>query len=253
MVRSPDTRLLHPPLLALTTTAATAESLPQLLSELSAFALAIGFSPLHIALLLLLLLGPNPLRRGGLLVLAWIVTAALTMTLLLTVGHGLLLSMDKGSSHRTGLDLLAAGALLALGLKELLSSREESGQAPAWAAQLDRFCAMALPPLLGISALLEVASPDDLFLFAKSAGSLLSAHLARLQELLITLGFSLLSAVLLLFPLLAVVLLGQERVLPTLQRGKQWLLARGDALVGVMGIAVALYLGWQGIQGLRLG
>ena len=223
-----------------------------LLSELGGLALAIGFSPLHIALLLLLLLGPNPLRRGGLLVLTWIITAALAMTLLLTVGHGLLLSMDKGTSHRTGLDLLAAGALLALGLKELLTSREEQGTPPAWAAQLDRFCAMALLPLLAISSVLEVASPDDLFLFTKSAGTLLAAHLSRLSELVLTLGFSLTSAALLLVPLLAVLLLGQQRVLPALQGGKQWLLDRGDALVGLMGLAVAVYLGWQGIEGLRL-
>ncbi|MBM5828292.1 MAG: GAP family protein [Cyanobacteria bacterium M_surface_7_m2_040] len=219
---------------------------------MAAFALAIGFSPLHIVLLLLLLLGPNPLRRGGLLVLAWMVTAALALTLLLTAGHGLLLTMDKGTSHRTGLDLLAAGALLALGLKELLTSREEKGHTPAWASRLDQFCAMALPPLLLLSALLEVASPDDLFLFAKSAGTLLAAHLAPIQELGLTLLFSLVSAALLLVPLLAVVLLGQERVLPTLQQGKQWMLQRGDALVGVMGLAVAVYLGWQGIDGLRL-
>jgi hypothetical protein len=88
-----------------------------LLTELGAFALAIGFSPLHIVLLLLLLLGPDPLRRGSLFVLGWIITAATVLLLLLTLGHGLLLTMDKGDSHRTGLDLLAAGALLALGLK----------------------------------------------------------------------------------------------------------------------------------------
>lgn len=231
---------------------AVATPLPDLIAELAAFALAIGFSPLHIALLLLLLLGPNPLRRGGLLVLVWIITAAATIALLLTVGHGLLLSMDKGTNHRTGLDLLAAGGLLALGLKELLASREEHGQPPAWAAQLDRFCAMALLPLLSFSAVLEVASPDDLFLFAKTAGSLLAAHLGRLQELLLTAAFSLISASLLLLPLLAVVLLGQQRVLPVLERGKRWLLQRGDVLVGLMGVGVAVYLGWQGIDGLRL-
>ncbi|MEB3276830.1 MAG: GAP family protein [Cyanobacteriota bacterium] len=234
------------------TQAPAAEPLAALAGELAALALAIGFSPLHIVLLLLLLLGPNPLRRGGGLVLAWIVTAALALTLLLTAGHGLLLSMDKGTSHRTGLDLLAAGALLALGLKELLTSREEKGHTPAWASRLDQFCAMALPPLLLLSALLEVASPDDLFLFAKSAGTLLAAHLDPLQELGLTLLFSLVSASLLLVPLLAVLLLGQQRVLPTLQQGKQWMLQRGDALVGVMGLAVAVYLGWQGIDGLRL-
>jgi hypothetical protein len=92
-------------------------------AELLAYGSGIAISPIHIGLLLLLLLGPQPLRRGGLFVLSWVVTVTLMVVLLLTVGHGLLLTMDKGSSHRTGLDLLAAGALLALGLKELLERK----------------------------------------------------------------------------------------------------------------------------------
>ena len=104
-----------------------AMGLGSLLAELSAFGLAIGFSPIHIGLLLLLLLGPKPLQRGGWFVVGWLITAALAVILLLTVGHGLLLSMDKGTSHRTGLDLIAAGVLLGLGLKELLGTKEESG------------------------------------------------------------------------------------------------------------------------------
>ena len=212
-----------------------------LLGELSAFGLAIGFSPLHIGLLLLLLLGPKPLQRGGLFVAGWLVTAALAVTLLLTVGHGLLLSMDKGSDHLTGLDLLAAGALLGLGVKELLNKNEEGAGPPGWTRRLDQFCALPLPLLLAISAGLQVASPDELFLFAKSASSLLAAGV-----------FILVSASLLLLPLLALLLAGPERVLPLLERGKQWLFAKGDLLVGLVSVALAVYLGWQGIEGLRL-
>ena len=183
-----------------------ANGLSALLGELAAFGLAIGFSPLHIGQLLLLLLGPKPLQRGGWFVAGWLVTAALAVTLLLTVGHGLLLTMDKGTSHRTGLDLLAAGALLGLGLKELLTKEEEGSAPPGWTRKLDQFCAMPLPLLLAISAALEVASPDDLFLFAKTAGSLLAANLGRGTEVLATGVFSLVSASLLLAPLLVKVL-----------------------------------------------
>jgi len=229
-----------------------ANGLTALLGELAAFGLAIGFSPLHIGLLLLLLLGPKPLQRGGLFVACWLVTAALALSLLLTVGHGLLLSMDKGSDHLTGLDLLAAGALLGLGVKELLNKNEEGAGPPGWTRRLDQFCAMPLPLLLAISAGLQVASPDDLFLFAKSASSLLSAGLGRGQELLATGVFSLVSASLLLLPLMALLLAGPERMLPLLERGKQWLFAKGDLLVGLVSVALAVYLGWQGIEGLRL-
>jgi hypothetical protein len=223
-----------------------------LLAELAAFALAVGFSPLHIALLLLLLLGPQPLRRAGWFVAGWLLTTAAAVGLLLTVGHGLVLTMEKGSGHRTGLDLLAAGALLGLGLKELLS-REEEGQAPGWTNKLEQFCAMPLPLLLGVSAGLELASPDDVFLLAKTAGSLLQAGLGLGGELLATAVFTLVSGLLLLLPLLALVALGAERVQPLLRGGKQWLFARGDLLVGLVSIGLALYLGWQGVGGLRLG
>jgi hypothetical protein len=231
----------------------TGQGLAALLGELAAYGLAIGFSPLHIGLLLLLLLGPKPVQRGGWFVAGWLATAALAVTLLLTVGHGLLLTMDKGSSHRTGLDLLAAGALLGLGLKELLTKEEAGGAPPAWTRKLDQFCAMPLPLLVGISAALEVASPDDLFLFAKTAGSLLAADLDQGQEVLATGVFSLVSASLLLTPLLALALAGPERVVPLLERGKQWMFAKGDLLVGLVSVALAGYLGWQGIQGLQLG
>ena len=220
-------------------------------AELLAYGSGIALSPLHIGLLLLLLLGPNPLRRGGLLVLGWMLTVSAMVVLLLTVGHGLLLTMEKGSSHRTGLDLLAAGALLALGLKELLDRREEGQEAPGWIRQLDRFCAMPLPLLLGVSSALEVVSPDDLFLFAKTASALLAAGLPRLQETLYTGGFTLASSTALLLPFLAV-LIGREQVLPLLERGKTLLFNKGDLLVGGLSLVLAGYLGWQGIEGLQL-
>jgi len=220
-------------------------------AELLAYGSGIAISPIHIGLLLLLLLGPQPVRRGGLFVLSWMLTVSAVVVLLLTVGHGLLLTMDKGSSHRTGLDLLAAGALLALGLKELLDRREDGAEPPAWTRQLDRFGAMPLPLLLGASCAIEVISPDDLFLFAKAASALLSSGLNRLQEVLYTAGFSVAASLALLLPF-AAVLLGRDRVVPLLEKGKQVLFARGDLLVGALSLVLAGYLGWQGIEGLQL-
>jgi hypothetical protein len=111
---------------------------------------------------------------------------------------------------------------------------------------------MPLPLLLGLSATLQVASPDDLFLYAKAAGSLLSAGLARTQELLATGVFAVVSGGLLIVPFLAVLILGPEKVLPLLERAKTWLFNQGDLLVGLVSLALAAYLGWQGIDGLRM-
>jgi Sap, sulfolipid-1-addressing protein len=220
-------------------------------AELLAYGSGISLSPIHIGLLLLLLLGPNPVRRGGLFVLSWMATVALMVVLLLTVGHSLLLSMERGSSHRTVLDLLAAGALLALGLRELIEKREEGLGPPGWTRQLDRLCAMPLPLLLGASCAIEVISPDDLFLFAKAASALLASGLSRLQEVIWTAAFTVDASLALLLPFLAV-LVGRQQVIPLLERGKLLLFARGDLLVGGLSLMLAGYLGWQGIEGIRL-
>lgn len=227
-------------------------SLPPLPVELVALGLAIGFSPPHLGLLLLLLLGETPLRRGGWLVVAWLLTSALEVALLLLLGHGLLLRMEKGTEHRTALDLLAAGALLAVGLRELLASRETPG-AGGWSQRLESVRALPLPSLLGLSCLIQVLSPDDLFLYAKASSSLLASGRSSLTEGALAALFSLSSALLLLLPLLGLVLLGRQRVLPWLQRGLDWLLAHADPLVGLVSLALAASFTWQGIEGLRLG
>ena len=224
---------------------------PRLWAELLAYGGGISLSPIHIGLLLLLLLGPNPLRRGGLFVLSWMATIAVMVALLLTVGHGLLLSMEQGSSHRTGLDLMGAGALLALGIRDLLPTKEARSEPAGWIRQLDRFCAFPLPVLIGVSAAIEVISPDDLFLLAKGASALLAAELSTGQELLLAGAFTLAASLLLLLPFLAVAL-ARQRMLPWLQRGKQALYARGELVVGGLSLALAAYLAWQGIEGLRL-
>jgi hypothetical protein len=221
--------------------------------ELLGYALAIGFSPLHLALLLLLLLGPRPLRRGGWLLVSWLVMNSLVIGLLLGVGHGFLLTMEKGTSHRTGLDLIAAGAFFALGLNALQGGFAEADGQAEWSRQLDRLLALPLPLLLLLSAGLQVAGPDDLFLYAKAAGALFQPGWDTLQDTVLTLGFSGLSSLLLLLPLLACALAGPERLRPLLSRLKAGLDRYGQGLVGGICIALAVLAGWQGVEGLRLG
>ena len=172
---------------------------------------------------------------------------------LLSLGHGLLLSMAKGSDHRTGLDLLAAGGLLALGLNSLLGRGERgTSSPPAWGARLDGLTSMALVPLIALSGVIQVFSPDDLLLAFKAAAAMLEANLARPLEVVLAVAFSLVTAVFLLLPLLAVLLLGSQRLQPLLQAGKAWLFRRADTLVGVISLGLAIYLGVQGVEGLRL-
>ncbi|AII48824.1 cytochrome C biosynthesis protein [Synechococcus sp. KORDI-52] len=224
---------------------------PRIWTELLTYGLGIALSPIHLVLLLLLLLGASPLRRGGLFVGGWLLTSALVVIALLTLGHGLLLDMSQGSDHRTGLDLIGGGALIALGGRELIRGVLNGGEAPAWSGAVDRFAAMPLPLLLLISSVTEVISPDDILLFAKSAAVILAAQLPLQAEIAWSAGFSAATSVLLLIPFLAV-LIGRQRVLPLLQSGKIALLRRGELVVGSLSVGLGSYLGWQGISGLMI-
>ena len=112
--------------------------------------------------------------------------------------------------------------------------------------------ALLLLLLLGLSVGLQVATPDDVFLYAKATASLLASHLDGFPEVLGGVVFSLSTSLILLLPLLALVIFGQEKARPPLQQLKQWLVVNGDPLVGVVSLLLAGYLGWQGIEGLRV-
>ena len=142
----------------------------------------------------------------GLVLGGWLLTSTLAVIGLLMLGHGLLLDMTHGSDHRTGLDLIGGGALIALGGRELIRGVLDDGAAPAWSGAVDRFAAMPLPLLLLISSVTEVISPDDLLLFAKSAAVILTAQLPLQEEIACSIGFSFAATALLLVPFLTVLI-----------------------------------------------
>jgi len=61
-----------------------------------------------------------------------------------------------------------------------------------------------------------------------------------------------LQVILFLLPDYLLIILDNQGILPLLERGKALLLARSDLVVGGLSLALAGYLGWQGIEGLRL-
>ena len=110
---------------------------------------------------------------------------------------------------------------------------------------------MPLPLLLLLGAAGEVISPDDLVLFAKSAGVVLSAQLPTWQEFVGLAFFTIGASVFLLVPLLAV-MFGREKVIPILKRRQGRAICPKRISGGGVSLGLGLYLGWQGFSGLRM-
>jgi hypothetical protein len=146
----------------------------------------------------------------------------------------------------------AEGLVRRSGWIKLFRDEGRLDRAVAETRRLAGFGGLPLLPLLGLSTLIQVASPDDLFLYAKASGSILAAGFRRAPEVLVGGLFALATSLLLLVPLGAVLLLGRERVLPRLEASRRWLFAHGDPLVGLVSLGLGGYLAWQGIEGLRL-
>ena len=92
---------------------------PSLLTQSSLFGIGIAFSPLHIGVVTLLLLGRAPLRRSFAYVLGWSLANLLAVGLLMLLGSSFPISLAHGERDQVLIDLLGAGGLLALGLYQL--------------------------------------------------------------------------------------------------------------------------------------
>jgi len=224
--------------------------LARTLTELAAIGFAVALSPLDIALVLLLLLGTAPRLRSTLFTLAWFLSVATALGLLVTVGRSLTLSMEQGGVHQVGLDLFAAGALLALGIRELDPKPEgyEDLQ-EGWIHKLERVGQLPLPVLLLLAPATLLLSPDNLFLLAKGASLVQGGHHDLATEVLLILFLSLLASLTLLAPIVLVII-GRQQVQPLLEQGKQLLEDRSSLILGGLSLALAAYLGWQGWTGL---
>jgi hypothetical protein len=51
---------------------------------------------------------------------------------------------------------------------------------------------------------------------------------------------------------LVAVIIGRDKVVPLLQKGKEVLFARGSLLVGGVSLGLGIYLGWQGVSGMTV-
>jgi hypothetical protein len=218
------------------------------LTQTLALGLGIAFSPINIALVALLLLGRNPLLRCATYLGGWVLANGGALAVVVLVGSRFNWAMHLGSRGQVLMDLIGAGALVALGLFQLtpaVALGEEN-----WAMQLmGQLPELDWLPLMGLGAGCALVSPENLVFYVKEGGMLLTNHTSLQGDLEVGVVFVAVTTSLLLLPPLAW-LISRGRLREPLTSINDWLVHRAEWLVGVFALLLGLYLGWQGIEGL---
>ncbi|MCT0225879.1 GAP family protein [Synechococcus sp. CS-1328] len=214
-----------------------------------ALGLGIAFSPINIALVALLLLGRQPLRRCATFLGGWVLANAGALSAVVLVGSRFSWAMHLGSRGQVLMDLIGAGALVGLGLFQLTPAvaMGEEGWAMQLMGQLPELDAL---PLLALGAGCALVSPENLVFYVKEGGMLLANHSDLRGDLEVGSVFVTMTTSLLLLPPLAWMVSG-GRLRQPLSSLNDWLVHRAEWLVGVFALLLGLYLGWQGIEGLH--
>jgi hypothetical protein len=165
------------------------------------------------------------------------ITIALVALLLLGVSP-----LRRCTTFLTGWILANGGAL---GLVVTVGGRLN------WAMQLmGKLPELGGLPLLTLGAGCALVSPENLVFFLKEGSMLLTNHTSLRGDLEVGAVFVAITTSLLLLPPLLWVLSG-GRLRAPLTALNDWLVRRAEWLVGIFALILGLYLGWQGLEGLR--
>ena len=223
---------------------------PGLFTQSSLFGIGIAFSPLHIGVVTLLLLGRSPLRRSFAYVLGWTLANVMAVALLMLLGSHFAVSLAHGEREQVLIDLVGAGGLLALGLYQLTPQAliGEEGMALRLMGRLPDFSDGVLVAIGAAGALL---TPENLVFYLKEASLLLINHPGLSADLEVGGLFGLTASSLLLLPPLAWIL-SAGSIRGAIASLEEWLQHKAEWLVGVLALVFAVYLLYEGIHGLEV-
>jgi hypothetical protein len=223
---------------------------PTLLTQSSLFGIGIAFSPLHIGVVTLLLLGRAPLRRSFAYVLGWTLANVLAVALLLLLGSHFALSLAHGEREQVLIDLLGAGGLLALGIYQL-TPQALIGEEGMALRLMNRLPQLDTIVLVGIGAAGALLTPENLVFYLKEASLLLINHPGLSADLEVGGLFGLAASSFLLLPPLAWIL-SSGSIRGAIASLEEWLQHKAEWLVGVLALIFAAYLLYEGIHGLEV-
>ncbi|MFN6134492.1 MAG: GAP family protein [Synechococcaceae cyanobacterium] len=223
---------------------------PTLLTQSSLFGIGIAFSPLHIGVVTLLLLGRAPLRRSFAYVLGWTLANVLAVAVLMLLGQRLDLSPDHGEREQVLIDLLGAGGLLALGIYQR-TPQALIGEEGMALRLMNRLPQLDTIVLVGIGAAGALLTPENRVFYLQEASLLLINHPGLSADLEVGGLFGLAASSFLLLPPLAWIL-SSGSIRGAIASLEEWLQHKAEWLVGVLALIFAAYLLYEGIHGLEV-
>jgi threonine/homoserine/homoserine lactone efflux protein len=214
------------------------------MGETFALAVAIAASPFPVIPAILLLFTARPRATSLAFLGGWLggIAAATGVLVLLSdvVGSG-----GESPTWLSWVRILAGAVLLAYGVKEWVA-RHASDDLPGWMQSVqDATPARAVR----LALLLSVANPKIVLLAAAAGLDIGTADLTPAGTVATTVAFTLLASVSVAAPVLAFALVG-ARVLPPLEKARDWLVRNNAAVMAVVVSVIGLVLLKNGVSGL---
>jgi len=203
------------------------------------YAVGIAVSPIPIAAVILMLFSGRARVNSVAFMIAWILGIAVATTVVLLIPD--LEASDGEPSTTTGWIKLTLAALLLLGGAKQWRSRpgpDDEVPVPGWMAKIDELRPGAS---FGLGFLLSALNPKNLLLALAAGASLAALPLSSGETVGAVAVFTLIAAITVIVPVVAY-LIGGERLDPTLDRTKAWLIANNTAVMAVLFLVFSVSL-----------
>jgi threonine/homoserine/homoserine lactone efflux protein len=201
------------------------------IGETLGFAIGIAVSPIPIAAVILMLFSGRARSNSVSFMIAWIAGIAVVTAVVVAIPG--LEADDSAPSTTTGWVKLALGVLLlAVGVRQwgARPGPDDEAAVPGWMASIDELRPGAA---FGLGFLLSALNPKNLLLAAAAGASLGALPLSTGETVGAVAVFTAIAALTVAVPVVAYLIAG-ERLDPTLDRTKAWLIANNTAVMAVL-------------------
>ena len=199
------------------------------IGQILGLAVGVAISPVPIIATILMLFSNRAKSNSVAFLVGWIFGLVAVATVVLLAG----VEGSDGTSDATGWIKAAIGVLFLLLAVKQWRARPHDGDEPpmpAWMASIDDFTAVKS---FGLAALLSGVNPKNLGLTIAAASSIGAAGLTGSEEAVVVIVYVLIASCTLMVPVVGYLIAG-DRMRPTLDSMKAWLLANNGVVMAVL-------------------